>query len=306
MSEHSQPPAIQKQEGPTLAVGIPADRTIDWTSRILAGLSSPAAVGVEVLVARWTEHPLTSQEHEDLNAILLTTEVPSETKHAPAMRNAIIQAATATHVLFLDDDMVPGQNLLGSALNLARREPDTVHQGIPYRVANADNWLARKEGLLYEKGYAKYINADDSVTLLDPRLLLAPVETLRQTPFDESLVFSAGEGSELARSLIERGTILRIARELDAAHINRDTIASLAAQKIAHGKGRGYELQQHGPGENGWLDYIRTYARRHYIDPALQTARGEMDPDELVYIWGTNTAMWAGVFDYLLHASQAE
>lgn len=94
------------------------------------------------------------------------------------MRNAIIWEATSTHILFLDDDMVPGQNLLASAFQLAAREPNVVHQGIPYRVANSHKWLARIEGRLYQRGYSSYVDKDDNVTLLDARLMLAPVQIL--------------------------------------------------------------------------------------------------------------------------------
>lgn len=288
---------------PSITVGIPAGRNLDWTSRILSGLESPAATTIEVVVARWTENPLTAQELQDLNQYFPTREVLSQARHAPAMRNAIIWEATSTHLLFLDDDMVPGQNLLASALELAGREPDIVHQGIPYRVANSHNWLARTEGRLYERGYKSYIDKDDNVSLLDARLMLVPVEILRETPFDESLVFGGGEGRELARSLREKGVVLRLARELDAAHINRDTITALVEQKHGHGRGRGYQLLQDGPGENGWLNYFASYARRHYLEPVVKRAKGDLDTGELIYVWGTNTVFWAGVFEQLVRSN---
>lgn len=219
------------------------------------------------------------------------------------MRNAIIWAATSTHLLFLDDDMVPGQILLESALQLAAREPNVVYQGIPYRVANSHKWLARIEGRLYQRGYSSYVDKDDNVTLLDARLMLAPVQILRETPFDESLVYGGGEGRELARSLREKGVVLKLARELDAAHTNRDTIASLAEQKRAHGRGRGYQLMQDGPGDNGWLAYFATYAKRHFLEPAVNRAKGELDTGELIYVWGTNTVFWAGVFEQLIRSN---
>jgi hypothetical protein len=216
------------------------------------------------------------------------------------MRNAIIRETTSTHILFLDDDMVPGQDLLASALVLAACEPDVVHQGIPYRVTNSHSWLARTEGRLYERAYKRCIDGDDNVSILDARLMLASVETLRDTSFDESLVFGGGEGRELARSLTEKGVVLRLARELDAAHTNRDTMASLAEQKQAHGRGRGHELLKHGPGENGWLNYFASYAWRHYLEPAVKRTKGELDTEELIYVWGTNTVLWAGVFEYIV------
>lgn len=301
MSEHPAIIGVEGNKNPTLAVGIPAGRNLEWTGRILDKLERPDA-DVEVLVARWAESPLTNQELEGLNALFPTKQVLSEARHGAAMRNAIIREATSTHILFLDDDMVPGQNLLASALVLAAHDPGAVHQGIPYRTANAHNWLARTEGRLYERGYRKYINEDDTVSLLDARLLLAPVETLKETPFDESLVFGSGDGSELARSLSEKGVVLRLARKLDAAHTNRDTVASLAEQKLTHGRGRAYELQKHGPGENGWLDYGATYAKRHYLEPAVRMINGEIGKEELLYIWGTNTILWAGVFEYMLRS----
>ncbi len=182
---------------PALTIGIPAGRDVSWTLQILSRLESPAD-RIEVLVARWIENPLIAQELQDLNKYFPTKGVLSQARHAPAMRNAIIREATSTHLLFLDDDMVPGQNLLTSALELAVREPNIVHQGIPYRVANSHKWLARTEGRLYERGYSSYVDRDDNVTLLDARLMLVPVQTLRETPFDESLVFGGGEGRELA------------------------------------------------------------------------------------------------------------
>lgn len=284
---------------PTLTVGIPAGRNLDWTGRILSVLESPVST-VEVLVARWVENPLTAQELQDLNKYFPTKEILSQARHAPAMRNAIIREATSTHILFLDDDMVPGQNLLESALQLAMREPKVVHQGIPYRVANSHNWLARTEGRLYERGYSSYVDKDDNVTLLDARLMLAPVQTLRETPFDESLVFGGGEGRELARSLREKGVVLRLTRELDAAHTNRDTIAALVEQKLAHGRGRGYQLMQDGPGKNGWLAYLASYGKRHFLEPVVNRAKGELDTGELIYVWGTNTIFWLGVLEQIL------
>ncbi len=304
MSEYSGSKSLGGQENPTLTVGIPAGRTIDWTERIMSGLEYPST-GVEVLVARWDQDPLTDRELEGLNMLLPTREVASPSKDAPTMRNTIVREAVSTHILFLDDDMVPGQNLLSSALAVARREPDAVHQGIPYRVANHHNWLARTEGRLYEVGYQKYIDVDDNVTLLDPRLMLASTETLLETPFDESLVFSSGEGTELAISLMQRNVPLRLARELDAAHINRDTVASLASQKRNHGLGRGYELAKHGPGENGWLSYFADCANRHYVQAVVKRAKGEMNTGEMLYVWGTHTAFWAGVFEYMVRESMA-
>lgn len=291
-----------KIESPTLTVGIPAGRSLDWTGRILSRLESPVT-SVEVLVARWTENPLTAQELRDLNKYFPTKEVPSRARHAPAMRNAIIWEATSTHLLFLDDDMVPEQNLLASALQLAAHEPNVVHQGIPYRVANSHNWFARTEGRLYEIGYSSYVDRHENVTLLDARLMLVPVQTLRETPFDESLVFGGGEGRQLARSLREKGIVLRLARELDAAHINRDTIAGLMEQKRAHGRGRGYQLMQDGPGKNGWLAYFATYAKRHFLEPVVDRAKGEIDTGELIYVWGTNTVFWAGVFEQIVRSN---
>lgn len=286
---------------PTLTVGIPAGRNLDWTGRMLSRLESPTTP-VEVLVARWIENPLTTHELQDLNRYFPTREVPSQARHAPAMRNAIIWEATSTHILFLDDDMVPGRNLLVGALELAAQEPDIVHQGIPYRVANSHRWLARTEGSLYQRGYSSYVDKDDNVTLLDARLMLAPVQTLRETPFDESLVFGGGEGRELARSLREKGVVLRLARELDAAHINRDTISALVEQKRAHGRSRGYQLMQQGSGEDGWLAYFASYGKRHYLEPAVKRVKGELDTGELIYVWGTNTVFWAGVFEQLLRS----
>ena len=288
--------------GATLTVGIPAGRSLDWTGRILSGLESPDTT-VEVLVARWTENPLTAQQLQDLNKHFPTKEVSSRARHAPAMRNAIIWEATSTHLLFLDDDMVPGQNLLASALQLAAREPNVVHQGIPYRVANSHKWLARTEGSLYQRGYSSYVDKDDNVTLLDARLMLAPVQILRETPFDESSVYGGGEGRELARSLREKGVVLKLARELDAAHTNRDTIASLVEQKRAHGRGRGYQLMQDGPRKNGWLTYFAGYAKRHFLEPVVDRAKGDLDTGELIYVWGTNTVFWAGVFEQLVRSN---
>lgn len=69
---------------------------------------------------------------------------------------------------------------------------------------------------------------------------------------------------------------LRLARELDAGHINRDTIAGLVEQKRAHGRGRGYQLMQDGPGEDGWLAYFASYGKRHFLDPAVNTLKGSL------------------------------
>lgn len=290
---------IEKSQ--TLTLGIPAGRQLDWTFRILSRLESPA-VTVEVLVARWTENPLTAQELLDLNNYFPTKEVLSQVRHAPAMRNAIIWEAKSTHLLFLDDDMVPAPDLLNNALQLAGREPNVVFQGIPYRVANSHSWLARTEGSLYKRGYSSYVDRDDNVTLLDARLMLAPVQTLRETPFDESLVFGGGEGRELTKSLREKGAILRLARELDATHVNRDTITALVEQKHAHGRGRGYQLMQYGPGKNGWLAYFASYGRRHYLEPVVKRVKGDLDTGELIYVWGTNTVFWVGVFEQLVRS----
>lgn len=286
----------------TLTLGIPADRNLDWTEQILSRLESPSAK-VEVLIARWVENPLTAQDQQRLNKYFPTKEVLSQARHAPAMRNAIIWAAESTHLLFLDDDMIPEQNLLSAALRLAKCEPDTVYQGLPYRVANYNNWLARAEGKLYERGYGRYVDEQGNVSLLDARLMLAPLEVLRKTPFDESLVFGGGEGRELAKALKEKGVALRLGQGLDAAHINRDTIRSVVEQKLAHGRGRGYQLLHDGPGEKSWLAYIGVYTRRHFLEPVFDKVRGKLDTEELFYIWGTNTIFWLGVIEQMVRSS---
>lgn len=284
-----------------LTVGIPADRAVGWTAQILSRLDKPDAK-VEVVVSRWVEKPFTPVEVRLLNDYFPTTEVLSRERHAPAMRNAIVRSAQASHILFLDDDMVPDPDLLNNALCLIKLDPESVHQGIPYRVANPQSWLARAEGKLYEKGYRRYVDSEDNVTLLDARLILAPVHLLREVPFDESLVFGGGEGRELAKRLREKGVSLRLGRELDGAHINRDTIAALVAQKRAHGRGRGYMLLHEGPGEGGWSAYIKTYLNRHLITPAKDWNKGELDIKELMYVWGTYSVLWLGVIEEMMRA----
>ncbi len=278
---------------PSLTVGIPAGRGIGWSLRILVQLQKPDS-DIQVLVARWRNDPFTAQELRYLNQFYPTGEVLSDDRHASAMRNSIIRQASSSHILFLDDDMVPSVDLLSSALRLAQKEPDIVHQGIPYRVANPYNWLAKTEGQLYKRGYESYIDSQDNVSLLDARLMLAPVLVLRQIPFDESLVFGGGEGRELAKSLMEKGVVLKLARNLGAAHLNRDTVRSVIEQKLAHGRGRGYQLIHDGSGEGGWASYVVKYTRRHFVDPAINTINGELTPGELAYTLGTNTLFWVG------------
>lgn len=219
------------------------------------------------------------------------------------MRNAIVKQTNSSHILFLDDDMVPSSTLLTNALELAHKEPDVVHQGIPYQVANSYNWLARTEGQLYKRGYETYIDSQDHVSLLDARLMLAPVLALRQTPFDESLVFGGGEGRELAKGLREKGVVLKLARDLGGAHLNRDTIASVIEQKLAHGRGRGYQLAHDGPGERGWAAYFAKYTKRHFVDPTISTIQGDLSAGELVYTLGTNSIFWAGVTEEMIKRS---
>lgn len=122
----------------SLTLGIPADREVSWTLQILSKLNKPDDQ-VGVIISRWVEKPLTLQELELLNRYFPAEQVPSPARHAPAMRNAIVNRAQTSHILFLDDDMVPDPGLLNSALFLAGREPYTVHQGTPFLVANSDN-----------------------------------------------------------------------------------------------------------------------------------------------------------------------
>lgn len=86
-------------------------------------------------------------------------------------------------------------------------------------MANSHKWLARTEGKLYERGFRKYISENGDVTLLDARIMLAPVNVLLETPFDESLVFGGGEGRQLSKSLRERGIPLRVGTGLIGGHI---------------------------------------------------------------------------------------
>lgn len=289
------------ETSPSLSVGIPAGRDISWTHRILARLESPTS-RVEVLVARWSENPLTDQDLQLLNQYFPTTEVLSQARHAPAMRNAIVREARSTHLLFLDDDMVPEPDLLNNALQLVEHNPNTVHQGIPYLVANSHNWLARTEGKVYRKSFSRYLTDDNEVSLLDARLMLAPVEVLLEIPFNESMAAGGGEGHELARCIMERGIPLRLGTELKGGHINRDTITGLIAQKRAHGRGRGYMLLHEGPGEQGWLEYIKTYISRHLIEPAKDWKKGELDTGELMYVGGTYAVLWLGVIEEMMRA----
>ncbi len=289
---------------PSLSIGIPAGRDISWTQRILSRLESPATQ-VEVLVARWSKTPLTDEDLQRLNKYFPTKEVQSQARHAPAMRNAIVREAQTTHLLFLDDDMVPEPDLLYHALQLAGREPNIVHQGIPYLVANSHNWLARTEGKVYQKSFSRYLTADNQVSLLDARLMLVPVDVLLKTPFNESMAAGGGEGHELARCLIEQGIPLRLGTELLGGHTNRETLMGLIAQKRAHGRGRGYMLLNEGPGEKGWIEYIKTYIGRHLLEPAKDWRKGELNTEELMYVWGTYSVHWLGVIEEIMQAKMS-
>lgn len=280
----------------TLTLGIPADRNVTWTLGILSRLKKPP-VQIKVLVSRWIEKPLSDKDLRSLNTYFPTQEVVSRGRYAPMMRNAILRSTKSKHILFLDDDMIPDAQLLKKALLLIQREPSVVHQGIPYHVANHAKWLARMEGKVYEKGFKKYTSEDNEVTLLDARVLLAPVAVLLKTPFDESIIFGGGEGRELATELIKRGVKLKLAPDLIASHINRETLTALIAQKRAHGRGRGHMLLDHGPGQAGWPGYIAYYFRRHFKEPIVQWLGGKIHIDELSYVLGTNIIFWLGALE---------
>lgn len=130
--------------------------------------------------------------------------------------------------------------------------------------------------------------------------MLSPVEVLRETSFNESMAFGGGEGHELAKRLKERGVTLKLGTELVGAHINRDTIMGLIAQKRAHGRGRGYMLMKDGPGDQGWVGYIKTYLERHLKTPAQDWQKGDLDLRELMYVWGIYSVLWMGVIEELI------
>lgn len=221
-----------------LTVGIPAGRDVKYTLGILSRLKKPK-VRVKVIVARWTNTPFQSDDLRSLNLYFSTKQVLSHQRNAPAMRNTIIRNTKSTHILFLDDDTVPDSLILEKALALMSHKPSYIYQGPPYLVANSTSWLARMEGKLYERGFKKYILAGNKVTLLDAKVLLSPTKILKESPFDDSLVFGGGEGRELAKCLMKRKLNLKLTPDLIARHINRDTILSLTLQKLSHGRVRG-------------------------------------------------------------------
>lgn len=175
-----------------------------------------------------------------------------------------------------------------------------MFQGVPYLVANSENWLAATEGKVYRRSFGRYVTPDNKVNLLDARLMLAPVAVLLETPFSESMAAGGGEGHALALALRDHGIQLRLGSELVGYHINRDTLSSLIAQKRAHGRGRGHMLVHDGPGNNGWFGYIKTYIGRHLIQPAKDWKKSELNTAELMYVWGTYAVLWSGVMEEMV------
>lgn len=282
---------------PTITLGIPSGRDASWILNILSVLKRPP-FEVKVLIARWIKAPLAEKELILFNNFFPTEEVFSLEKYTPMMRNVIIKNANTTHILFLDDDMVPKANLLEQSYIISKNNPTTVYQGYPYRVANNNKWLARMEGKLYKKGYSSYVKGDE-VTLLDARILLAPLKIFQETPFDETMIFGGGEGRQLSETLKNKGIQLLLARNLGASHINRETVFDLFIQKRAHGRGRGHTLFTSGPGELGWQQYIKKYLTRHFKVPVVEWSNKEITLDELFYTLATNIVFWCGTIEEL-------
>jgi len=268
-------------------------------TELLRTLANGGGREIRVVIARPQHDLIAGEALASLPPLVRITQIGCARTHATAMRNALIDAVDTSHVLFLDDDMVPAGDLYERAVDRARLEPAALHQGPPYLVANPQKWLARMEGRLYEETYASYV-AGRAVSLLDARLLLAPTAALRSVRFDESFRY-AGEGRQLATSLQEHGVSCVLAPDLVGYHINRATLRELCRQKRMHGWGRAHALRKNGPGASGWLGYAWRYAVRHYVVPVAELFRKEhVTVQDVAYRYLTNTVFWFGVVEAMM------
>lgn len=281
-----------------LTLAIPNGREFSDALRILTHVRVPKRLGAVAVISRphcrpVRGHPFGTWRYYGGIDVLV---VPSACPFPPAMRNAIIDSLKTSHVLFLDDDVVPAPDLVEQAANLSNSFPDTVFQGPPYLAANPEHFLSRMESRLYERGFTTYTTSDGKVSILDARILLMPTSIARTHRFDASLVYG-GEGRDLARRLAENLVSMRIAPQLRVSHINRTSLIGLLKQKRVHGNGRGQHLRDHGPGAGGWGEYLIQYSRRHFLDPAISALLGRVPAHEAAYVLLTNAFFWICVLE---------
>jgi hypothetical protein len=292
-------PKVRDWRDGGITIAIPSGRHISCVFSILKRLSGQLPCDrIPVVLGRWVKHPIEVGVFGALLDHYDVTVVYSAQRHPPALRNAIIHGITGGHVLFLDDDVVPAVDIVEAARQLIAADPECVYQGPPYLVANPESWYARMEAKVYERGFSSYVRGH-SVTLLDARIMLAPHAILSREPFDASLVFG-GEGRELAVRLLGCGTELRLASTLTAHHQNRSSLLAVIRQKMMHGRGRGQDLAVNGPKPRSWLQYMRYYARRHFLNVVLDTMGGRMTMAEAAYHVLTNTVFWYGAVSQLI------
>lgn len=272
---------------------VPNGRDIAELKRTLAPLQPDENVKARLVVARHTPRRLDLCRTRELGISLdiAVQVVYSDRKEPPFLRNAALSAVKSGYVLFLDDDVIPSPLLLSYAANLVSEAPETIHQGPPYLTANPKSIIARLEGSLYERAFSSYVDRSGRVSLLDARILLAPRAVFDYLLFDNALVWG-GEGKELAERMIAAGLDLRIAPTLRVSHLNRDTLRSLLEQKRTHGYGRGAMLRRDGPGQGGWKVYAWRYFRRHFTEPLLQAAAGDLPVADALYSVTINFIFW--------------
>ncbi len=290
----------------SLTVAIPSirspERVLALLGMLASGNTDAAANSINVAIARPQDNTLPQAALRSLPGGLPVRQLPCARSHATAMRNALLDTIDSSHVLFLDDDMVPAPGLYDAASARARMAPEAVHQGPPYLVANPENWFARMEARLYAESYHAYVSGD-AVSILDARLLLAPTEALRRVRFDESFHY-AGEGRQLALALLQEGLPLLLAPELIAYHMNRDSLRGVCQQKRSHGWGRAHTLRTNGPGQGGWVGYFGKYMARHYLLPIKSFFTNGLTAEDVLYQYLTNTVFWMGVLEGMIRRSE--
>ena len=281
-----------------LYIGIPSSREVTYLINILSNIDF-SLCNVECIISRYKDNLFTENDLESINKYCKVIQLISNLKYPPSMRNVIIDYIEDGNILFLDDDIIPSKNILSECMNLIDKNNSLVYQGPPYLTYNNENWYARMEGKLYERGFKRYINDDNNVNILDSRILLIPRFALVDCLYNEELIFG-GEGRELAERLIKKNIQLKFADNLIVRHNNRDSLTSIINQKRIHGNGRGQFIVNEKKEFASWLKYFYNDWYRHFINPFILLCKFKISFSEYIYIILTNLIFWIFAFETII------
>lgn len=221
----------------TITVVIPTYQRKDRLARVLEGLSRQTYPDFDVVVVDDGSTDGTSRYLREARFPFQVRAISQLNAGPAAARNAGVAAATGEIVLFLDDDVLPGPELVGEHLRAQAAEPRCAVMGpLGSLPRYSQPWVAWEQAMLedqyramargeWEPTFRQFWTGNASV----PR-----EEILGAGGFDTG--FRRAEDVELAVRLARRGVRFRFHPAAQTLHAAERTLDSWCAMHLAYGR----------------------------------------------------------------------